>query len=78
MTGLEFRSSTRMDEQPALCTSSGRSGLIVVTLDIRNLRARLVTLAVLLNVMVMTALGVVVTITAAEWSVTLSPGRVTL
>lgn len=107
MTDPEFRSSTRMGEQPALRTSRGSSWLIVgaltmvvcgglllalstrqpmtgvlgagvivvlymlmivVTIAIRNLRARLVTLAVLLIVMVLTALGFVLAITAAEWS----------
>ncbi len=42
--------------------------MIVVALAIRNLRSRLVTLAILLIAMVVTALGFVLAITAAEWS----------
>ena len=107
MTNPEFRSHTRMGEQPALRTSRGRSWLLVgaltmvacgglllvlssrqpmtgfvgagvvvalyaamviVTLAIRNVRARLVTLAALLITMVLVALGFVLAITAAEWS----------
>ena len=98
---------TRIGEQPALRTSSGRSWLIVGALmvvacgglllalstrqpiagfvgagvvvaiyvlmvvavvAIRHIRARLVTLAVLLAAMAATALGFVLVITAAEWS----------
>ena len=42
--------------------------MVVVTIFIRNLRARLVTLAVLLVAMVLVALGFVLAITAAELS----------
>lgn len=45
--------------------------MVIAAIVIRNLRARLVTLAVLLIAMVMTALGFVLAITAAEWSAVL-------
>lgn len=103
----EFRNDTRIGEQPALRSSSGRSWLIigaltmvasggllialssrqwstgligasvvaavyvvmiVAALVIRNVRARLVTLAALLIAMSFTALGFVLAILAAEWS----------
>ncbi len=107
MSDSQFRNDTRIGEQPALRTSSGRSWLImgaltmvvcgglllalstrqpttgfvgaavvaalyvvmvVATLAIRNLRTRLVTLAVLLGAMVLAALVFVLVITTAEWS----------
>lgn len=110
MTDFDHRSDTRIGEQPALRTSTGRSwlimgalmmvatgglllalstrqpsigfvgaGLVVVlyvfmiaaTAFIRATRARLVTLAVLLGLMAATALGFVLAITTAEWSLVL-------
>lgn len=107
MVERDFHNDTRIGEQPALRSSTGRSWLIigaltmvasggllvvlssrqvmtgfigagvvaaiyvmmiVAALVIRNVRARLVTLAVLLIGMSFTALGFVLAILAAEWS----------
>lgn len=107
MTEPELRSDTRMGEQPALRSSSGRSwlimgalmmvvcvgvlvflssrqpmtgyigagvvvvlyaGMVIAAIAIRNLRTRLVALAVLLIGMALTALGFVLAIMLAEWS----------
>lgn len=110
MSNPGFRNDTRIGEQSALRTSTGRSWLIVgaltmvacgglllalssrqpavgvigaavvaalyalmviVAFAIRNVRARLVTLAVLLAAMAVTALAFVLAITTAEWSLLL-------